>query len=316
MFELTELKEITSKLDSIEIIQNEMETILEPYRVRTIPRDSTEGKLMVRQRKKGILYSSLLFYKNRILEFQQLKKKKNVKASYDNSYRDFDFTNYGYPAARKPGRYFYKEDIFELHPSGLKLFSTLMIENIISKLQVSSVCECGTGTGRHLIFLASRNKNMNFAGFDCSNYAIKIAKNALKQPHLNMHILGDPEPLARNDLNEISNRVRFICCSADKIEFQDKSIDIMFTSQALEQMWDIRKDVLSEIHRVTKSYVIFYEPFLDGNDFYGQLFLRCGNYFRYRQVDIEQYGFKIIKSFNIFPTKPTFNCSMVVAKVL
>ena len=44
---MTEYKENTSKLDSVDMSRDEMDTILAPYRVRTIPRDSTEGKRMV-----------------------------------------------------------------------------------------------------------------------------------------------------------------------------------------------------------------------------------------------------------------------------
>ncbi len=312
---MTEYKENTSKLDSVDMSRDEMDTILAPYRVRTIPRDSTEGKRMVRQRKNNIIHLSLLFYKKRFVELQQLKKKETVRTTYDSSYREFDFTGYGYPIFGKPNRHFLGEDIFELHKLGTKFLATLMIEKIISKLEVSSVCECGSGSGRNLVFIASRNKNVNFVGFDYSKFAIEVANNALKQQELNLHTPA-PNLLDRNELNEISHKLRFICCSADNIELKDKSIDLLFTNTALEQMWEIRKEVLSEIRRVTRSYVIFYEPFLDANDFYGRLFLRCGNYFRYRQADIEQYGFKVIKSFNIFPTKPTFNYSLVVVQVL
>ena len=191
-----------------------------------------------------------------------------------------------------------------------------MIEKILSALHVSSVCECGPGTGQHLVFLASRNKDTNFVGLDYSKFAIETANNALKRQKLNLHLPDVLEPLNSRELDEISHRLSFTCCSADNIELPDKSIDLLFTFAALEQMWEIREEVFAEIRRVTKSYVIFYEPFLDDNDFYGRLFLRCGNYFRHYQSDIEQYGFKVIKSFNIFPTKPTFNYSMVVAKVL
>jgi ubiquinone/menaquinone biosynthesis C-methylase UbiE len=313
---LTELQKIASKLNSVEMVQEEIEAILEPYRTSTIPLDSAEGRLVVKQRKRGIVHLSFLFYKKKILELQQLKKKENVRTDYDNSYKEFDFSDYGFPAGRKPSRHFFREDIVELYPSGPKLLSTLMIEKIISKLDVSSVCECGTGTGRHLVFMASRNKKINYVGFDYSNAAINTAKNALMQSQLNMHTAVTSELLSSNDLHEISNRLRFICCSADNIKLEDKSVDVLFTSASLEQMWNIREEVLSEIRRVAKSYVIFYEPFLDGNDFFGRLYLRSGNYFRYYQSDIEKYGFKIIKSFNIFPTKPTFNYSMIVAKVL
>lgn len=305
----------TQRYSVLDIAASEVDSILGEYREHRVPKHGREGRKMARQRRNGNLHLAYRFWRQSLREKAVLKSTHRVEADYQESYQGFDFDEYGYPPMGKPVRYRVGENYEEVYSSGPKLVSTLAIERVLRHLKPGSVCECGTGTGRNVVFLAARNPEMTFRGFDLSTAAIETAHAALARDSLDLRALDYVPLLDRAALSELATRIQFTSGSAAAIDMPDKSVDVMFTSAALEQMWEIRDAVLSEIRRVTRSHVVFYEPFWDANDLYGRLFLRAGNYFRYRVSDLTRHGFDVEHYNDSFPVKPTFAYSMAVAKV-
>lgn len=305
----------SQQYSGLDIAASEVDLILDEYRERRVSTNAREGRKMARQRRNGNLHLAYRFWRQSLREEAALKSTNLVEADYQESYQGFDFGEYGYPPMGKPVRYRVGANFEEVYSSGPKLVSTLAIERVLRHLKPDSVCECGTGTGRNVVFLAARNPEMTFRGFDLSTAAIDTAHAALKRDSLDLRAPNYVPLLDRGALSELSSRIQFTSGSAAAIDMPDKSVDVMFTSAALEQMWEIRDAVLSEIRRVTRSHVVFYEPFWDANDLYGRLFLRAGNYFRYRVSDLAKHGFDVKHYDDSFPIKPTFAYSMAVAKV-
>ena len=104
--------------------------------------------------------------------------------------------------------------------------------------------------------------------------------------------------------------------NAKSIHLTDKAVDILYTHATLEQMWNTLPEVLKEIRRVTRRYVIFVEPFIDCNDFLARQFLAAGNYYRAKYSDIKSHGFRIIQIMDMLPMKPTFKYSVLNAEVI
>lgn len=188
----------------------------------------------------------------------------------------------------------------------------ILIINQIKALRPSSVLEIGCGPGITLKLLSDIFSEINFYGIDQSIEGIKYANNQKKNPL-------DPifkEKLNFQFKNAINNsKLKFENQDAKSLKFTDKYFDLVFSNLALEQMDNIKYDVLSEIKRVTRKYIIMIEPFKNLNET-GLRYLHhtSKQYFSLNHTDIKDDNFEIIEFHDQLPTLLSLNYGMLILK--
>ena len=88
---------------------------------------------------------------------------------------------------------------------------------------------------------------------------ISVKKFFLCDISLNRMMEG--KKFLRKKLNKtLTNKLNFFCTSLDKIPFKDNSIDLIFTSHALEPNKIKSINIIKELYRISKKGLIFCEP--------------------------------------------------------
>lgn len=118
-----------------------------------------------------------------------------------------------------------------------ELFYT--IQSLCNKIE--SIMEAGIGEATTLAnLLDNYDKNIKSYGFDISYSRLLYAKKYLD---LKRH-----------------NQTKIVTGSLLNIPFLDNSIDVVYTSHSLEPNRGYEKEMLQELYRVTKKYLILLEP--------------------------------------------------------
>ncbi len=220
--------------------------------------------------KKAILAKIQELYKNNENIIQYLRD--NVSNSGCNSIEDimiaYDFQTgrYNYLDANDP---FYHDK---------HVNTARKLNNEISKLcgcTTPTILEAGVGEATFLRYvLESMNYKMAY-GFDISWSRVK-------------------EGLAHMKRNNIS-KVELFAGDLFNIPLQDNSIDIVYTRQAIEPNGGHEREIVRELYRVTKNYLILIEPAYDmANDDAKERMKKHG-YIQKLPEAVNELGYKVIK---------------------
>jgi ubiquinone/menaquinone biosynthesis C-methylase UbiE len=110
-------------------------------------------------------------------------------------------------------------------------------------------------------------------------------------------------------------RIRFLQGNAICLPFGDRSIDLVFTVLAVEQMERVRHRALQEIARVARRHVLMIEPFRDVNDSgWPRRNVIRRNYFRGRIANLSGYGFQPLLAIRDFPQEVFLKVCAVLAE--
>src|SRR5690606_15819330 len=101
-----------------------------------------------------------------------------------------------------------------------------------------------------------------FAGAELTPSGVAAARSVQGEPLPDGVERFAPMPVQSRTAHQ---RIDFNQADARSLPFADDSFDLVFTRLAVEQMEAIRDEALAEIRRVTRSYVVFVEPFADFN---------------------------------------------------
>lgn len=182
----------------------------------------------------------------------------------------------------------------------------------VAALAPSSVCEVGFGSGEKLIYLASRLPAIRFAGYELTEAGTERA-HLLQQMDLPATPYGRFLGIGPANMESV-RRIDFRTGSAFDLPCADNTYDLVFTSSALEQMQDGLPKALSEIRRIARRHVLFFEPFRDFNNVYGRTYLWSMNYFRMASADLCNHGFRPLAMWRSYPVKPSFAFGLVLAE--
>ena len=152
-----------------------------------------------------------------------------------------------------------------------------------------------------------------FNGIDISLNGIKNSKKLQNISFDDNFFLGWPIPPKTKNAGNIS----FEKCNASKIKFSDDEFDFVFSILALEQMDDIKEQVIQEMVRVSNKYVMFVEPFKEYNSSILKLFHHRGSkYFSYNLKNLEKFNLKILEVYDDHPNKVTLGvCAVLCEKI-
>ena len=248
----------------------------------------------------------------KILGYRQTKRtEENVKIMYNDKWVSRDskseIVEGGYVSVK------WNSNEFVLGGLGMRKLQTLRIMKLIEKTKPKSVLDVGCGNGERVLQLACRFPKIQFTGLELTNGGIQTAENIqnldqLPDPLINI----SPQPLLDLTAHKSAN---FVCSSAKKIPFDDKSFDLVYTSLSLEQMETIRQEALKEIFRVTIKYSSFYEAFKDYNNKLPQLaYIFYKNYFKGSLKELSNLGYKIIDVIDEIPQKTYMNAVFVIVQ--
>ena len=101
------------------------------------------------------------------------------------------------------------------------------------------------------------------------------------------------------------------------MNYDDNQFDMSFTILVLEQMPHKFEEALVEMHRVTRKYCVFIEPFFEANKrAVQQSYLKHVDYFCSSYKKFSKYGLKPIYFSNKFPQKQKFGVGVLIAEVI
>jgi len=182
----------------------------------------------------------------------------------------------------------------------------------IELLEPQTVLEVGCGNGNIVLTLAARFPHVRFSGVELTDSGVGIAKAMQTDAVLpEIFAAASPEPL----LDMGAHRsVDLSVGNAARLPFADKSIDIIYTRLALEQMEAIRPLAMAEIARVARHAVVLIEPWRDFNrSDPGKAYVRRQGYFTGRIKDLEKLGFSVRLASEDLVQKVQFKAGPVIA---
>ena len=165
----------------------------------------------------------------------------------------------------------------------------LVLMKAIELLQPRTVLEVGCGNGINLLTLAGVFPETRFAGVELTEGGYAVAQSVRDEPQLPEVLRRfSPEPI--DDLRA-HRRITFHRASADELPVPDDGFDLVYSSLALEQMEQIRREALREMARASARHTLMLEPFWDCNDSgLRRDYLLSRDHFRGRVDELPGYG--------------------------
>ena len=131
---------------------------------------------------------------------------------------------------------------------------------VLKRFSFSSILEVGAGELTTLESIYSENDHIT------EMYGIDLSLNRL--------FYGLQEFKKRHELIPKVSK-----SNATELPFQDSSFDLVYSRHALEQMQDIFKTALSEMIRVSRKYIVLFEPSFEKGNLTQKLKMIRNNYF-------------------------------------
>ena len=291
----------------------EIEQTLGAFLGRRMSRTSPEWLALAEQAVKARNIKAR-YWRNRLFGWAYTPRahKKVVQDTYSQIWTGFDLADF-IDAGKQLTPHEWRQEGLLLNSSATQKLHHVMMIKAMRHLKPASVLEVGSGLGINLVVLASQCPETRFVGIELTESGVArswelIAANRLPQP------LRDfmAEPSSATDG---FHNVTVDHGSAERLPYADNSFDLVMTRLALEQMESIREKALTEIARVTRSYVLLIESFREMNDEGVRQQYALGNrYFRGAISDLPRYGLEPIFTFCDWPHKITLQPVFVLAK--
>jgi hypothetical protein len=184
----------------------------------------------------------------------------------------------------------------------------------IANIAPHSLCEVGSGNGRNLITIASQFPDTALTGYEVTRNGALLAQAIQRQP-VHETTFGKTYGVTADCCDAIA-AIRFKTASAFELPCDDNTHDVTITSAALSCMTDRVGEALDEIRRVTRDYVILYEPFSDVNRPLNRVFLRTNKRFALSVAEVEKHGFETVALIGNLPAMPAHAYGLLVARVV
>ena len=169
-----------------------------------------------------------------------------------------------------------------------------LISSQIKNKSIKSVLEVGCGIGLNIFTLAKDFPEVKFTGIDISSTGIAFCKEKLYS------------------LNEYKN-LSFLEENAKNLTFPANSFDLTYTVLALEQMNQIKTQVIENIKWVTSKKIVFIEPFKNVNkNLINKINMKNSDYLDLSYKDLDILGLKINDITEDFPQRLSLAASCLV----
>ena len=196
---------------------------------------------------------------------------------------------------------------------GRKRVHQLVLARVLSWLAPSSALEVGSGYGLNLLLLSMQFPDVAFSGIELAEAGVAAAAAYAAD-------VRTPAALASFAVGPILDpaaprRLSLRQGSADALPLPDKSVDVVFTVLALEQMERVRAAALAELARVARRHVVMIEPFADWNtEPHRRGYIVRNDYFASTIESLRDSGLRPIVATADMPNKLSFRAGLVVAE--
>jgi len=299
----------------LDVSPEEVSRLFAPFVLRRFAPDDPEwtAEIARRQRKIGKRY-----WKRRLLGWLPSWQRRGdtVLGEYTKAWAGIDYAQYdpGAGAPPRPSPWIWRDECWFASDIGATRVRQLLLVRWIERLRPARVLEVGCGNGVNLMLLAGRFPDVRFAGVDLTRTGPRAAA-ALQREAVLPRALQDFAPLPLADPSAF-RRVRFTTGDAARLPFADRSVDLVLTVLALEQMERVREAALREIARVARRHVLMIEPFREVNDRGWPLrYVVARDYFRGRISELSGYGLVPVAALDDFPQEAYLRACAVLAEV-
>ena len=172
------------------------------------------------------------------------------------------------------------------NPEWENKYSTAYTKVLNQLGECDSILEVGVGEATTLFNIVSRILNVpsNIFGFDISYSRIKYAMNYLIKNNIKKSTLF---------LGDLFNA-----------PIQDNAIDLVYTSHSLEPNGGHEKEALFELYRITKKYLVLFEPMYELASDKSKKYMEKHGYIRNLYTVAVELGYKVIEYKIIFESNP------------
>lgn len=308
------ISSIETELAQLDIPCNEMLSLIEPYVKEVWDREEPRAREAIRQRRNGLVHLILRNLVRQLKAGTRSRTGQMVGDFYEEAYSNRTFS--GYAVGTQYVTYLLGDKVVRLTGMGNYRAKSRVLERVFDIIRPQSVCEAGCGRMKNLEYFAIKFPSVQFSGFDISHNAIDTSRSIQQLDTLDLRLPERSGPLSSEEMGQI-RRINLFQGNAGSLEaVPDKAFDVTYTISALEQMHGILPDVLRELRRITRRYVVFCEPFRDVNGTLEKIYLWSDNYFRADVAFVERHGFRRINLLDCLPKKPTFKDAVLIAKVV
>ena len=243
---------ILQSLESSEIgiERDELARLFEPFVVREFGADDLEWSRETRRRRWRLVKQGLKRLVGR--RGRRARDEATVLAEYQRSWNRVDYGTYdpekrpatGIPFEWGDRRMFASE-------VGATRYRQLLLCRIIEQVRPDRVLEVGCGNGINLILLSGRFPDVAFTGLELTESGHRSAREFQTLETL-------PAAIQRFAPQQITDpsafrRIEFMRGNAIEMPFADASFDLVYSVLAVEQMEQIRTQVLGEITRLSRG---------------------------------------------------------------
>ena len=266
-------------LDLKTIQNSDVKKTIEKYQANFIKKDYFSYLLRLCKMLRGEL---IFFFNKKKYKEQSIGR----KIAYDKHWQFFKLKSHVWHS--------YKGNYFLSSGSLTQEIFINLIKSQLNDKSIKSVLEVGCGNGLNIFPLAKDFPEVKFTGVDISSTGITFCKDKL------------------NSLNEYKN-LSFLEGNAKNLTFPANSFDLTYTVLALEQMNQIKTQVIENIKRVTSNKIVFIEPFKDVNkSLINKIHMINSDYLNLSYNELDTSGYKISHIMEDFPQRVGLAASCLV----
>ena len=187
-------------------------------------------------------------------------------------------------------------DGYKKNPTTTHKYTDQLISEMKMLGSFDSILEAGVGEATTLrqIITSKYTRYRDYYGFDISWSRLKMAQDFLK---------------------DTSDKANLFVAELLSIPLMDESIDVVYTSHSIEPNGGYEKPILEELYRITKNYLVLFEPDYEFADDEAKARMESHGYVKNLASTAEMLGYNVVKreplAYVVNPLNPT---SVIVIK--
>jgi SAM-dependent methyltransferase len=293
----------------------ELEAAVAPYVIKRMPLESEEWRAIhERAAKKERKIYSRYKWKQWMPWRKHARPTELVSTHYETHWSAVDWPKtINPPADEQAVQCTWGHEGLLVRRYGRKRAHHLLFSRLLGTLAPSNALEVGCGNGINLLILSTQFPATRWSGVELTEAGVAVGRSIQSEPELPpvlQEFSADPiaDPTAHRHVEMRQG-------DASTLPFPDKSFDLVFSFQALEQMQIIRDQAVREMARVARKWVVMIEPLDDFNQNEIQVhYMRSRGYLDLHTRDLERFGLTPVLVFDDLPQKLSSGVGMAVCR--